>query len=213
MIRVATIDDHPMFLDGLRRVLKAMDQIEVVAQGTCADDACRIAHEVRPDVMVLDIDMPGNGLDAAERIFANVPEAKIVMLTASVRDDQLSRAIALGVQGYVMKAGGIGELQTAIRSVNRGERYVSVGLAVRALESRLSNPPEPAPAPAAPATKSAFTPSERRILDLLAQGHTNKQIAEQLDLAVPTVKNALRICFFKLGVNSRLQALLAWRKL
>ena len=133
------------------------------------------------------------------------------MLTASVREDQLSRAIALGVQGYVMKAGGIGELQTAIRSVDRGERYVSVGLAVRALQSRLAEP-QPAAAPVT-AAKSAFTPAERRILDLLAQGHTNKQIAEKLDLAVPTVKNALRIAFFKLGVHTRLQALLAWRKL
>lgn len=209
MIRVATVDDHPMFLEGLHRVLKSMGHIDVVAQGTSADDACRIAKEVRPDVMLLDIDMPGSGLDAAERILAEQPQSRIVMLTASVQEDQLSRAIALGVQGYVMKAGGIGELQTAIRSVDRGERYVSVGLAVRALQSRLAEPLPAAP-PAQP--KSAFTPAERRILDLLAQGHTNKQIAERLDLAVPTVKNALRIAFFKLGVHTRLQALLAWRK-
>lgn len=209
MIRVATVDDHPMFLEGLRRVLKSMGNIDVVAHGTSADDACRIAKEVRPDVMLLDIDMPGSGLDAAERILAEQPQSRIVMLTASVQEDQLSRAIALGVQGYVMKAGGIGELQTAIRSIDRGERYVSVGLAVRALQSRLAEP-LPAVPPAQP--KSAFTPAERRILDLLAQGHTNKQIAERLDLAVPTVKNALRIAFFKLGVHTRLQALLAWRK-
>jgi two-component system nitrate/nitrite response regulator NarL len=213
MIRVATVDDHPMFLDGLRRVLKSMEHIEIVAQGKSADDACRIAQEVRPDVMLLDIDMPGNGLDAAERILAADPERKIVMLTASVREDQLSRAIALGVQGYVMKAGGIGELQTAIRSVDRGERYVSVGLAVRALQSRLVEQQAPAQAPATPPAKSAFTPAERRILDLVALGHTNKQIAEQLNLAIPTVKNALRIAFFKLGVHTRLQALLAWRKI
>lgn len=212
MIRVATVDDHPMFLDGLRRVLKSMDHIEVVAQGTCADDACRIAQEVRPHVMLLDIDMPGSGLDAAERILTRDPESRIVMLTASVREDQLSRAIALGVQGYVMKAGGIGELQTAIRSVARGERYVSVGLAVRALQSRMTETQAAAQPPVAPPAKSAFTPAERRILDLLAQGHTNKQIAEQLSLAVPTVKNALRIAFFKLGVHTRLQALLVWRK-
>lgn len=212
MIRVATVDDHPMYLDGLRRVLKLMGQIEVVAQGSCAEDAFHISQEIRPDVLLLDIDMPGNGLDAAERILADNPASKIVMLTASVRDDQLSRAIALGVQGYVMKAGGIGELQAAIRSVERGERYVSVGLAVRALQSRLVQSQGVAPDAAPPPVKSAFTPAERRILDLLAQGHTNKQIAEQLDLAVPTVKNALRAAFFKLGVHTRLQALLAWRK-
>lgn len=212
MIRVATVDDHPMFLDGLRRVLKSMGHIDVVAQGCCADEACRIAQELRPDVMLLDIDMPGSGLDAAERILSERPESKIVMLTASVREDQLSRAIALGVQGYVMKAGGIGELQTAIRSVDRGERYVSVDLAVRALQSRLAESEACAPAAPTAVVKSAFTPAERRILDLLALGHTNKQIAEQLELAVPTVKNALRIAFFKLGVHTRLQALLAWRR-
>ncbi len=213
MIRVATIDDHPMFLEGLRRVLRSMDRIELVAQGTCADDACRIAQEVRPDVMLLDIDMPGSGLDAAERILAQSPDIRIVILTASVREDQLSRAIAAGVQGYVMKAGGIGELQTAIRSVERGERYVSVGLAVQALKSRLTEVHASEQAQASPLAKSAFTPAERRILDLVALGHTNKQIAEQLHLAVPTVKNALRVAFFKLGVHTRLQALLAWRKI
>jgi len=207
MIRIATVDDHPIFLDGLRRVLKSMKTVDVVAQGTCAAEAIRIARDVRPDVMLLDIDMPGGGLQAARDILSTAPGSKIILLTASDREEQLSEAIALGVQGYVLKAGAVNELQTAISSVDRGETYVSVEFAMRVVMARLNEPP-----PKPEIDKSDFTPAEKRILDLLALGHTNRQIAERLDLAIPTVKNALCAAFAKLGVRTRVQALLAWRK-
>lgn len=206
MIRIATVDDHPIFLDGLQRILKRMGTVEVVAQGTCADEAIQIAREVRPDVMLLDITMPGGGLRAAAHILADAPHSKIILLTASDEEEQLSEAIALGVKGYVLKAGAVNELQSAITSVEGGGTYVSVEFAARVVMAMARKPPQQK------IDKADFTPSERRILDLLILGLSNKQIAEQLNLAVPTVKNALSASFSKLKVRTRLQALIAWRK-
>lgn len=206
MIRVATVDDHPLFLDGLRRVLKRMKNVDLVAQGTSADDAVSIAADVKPDLMLLDITMPGGGLGAANNILKRDDAAKIILLTASDDEDCLSEALAMGVKGYVLKAGAVNELQSAITSVGGGGTYVSAEFAMRVVVAKSRRPERPQ------SNVSDFTVSERRILDLLVRGYTNKQIAEELELAIPTVKNALSVAFYKLKVRTRLQALLAWRE-
>lgn len=206
MIRVATVDDHPMFLDGLRRVLKRMKNVDLVAQGTSADDAVQIAKDVKPDLMLIDITMPGGGLEAASSILERDDRAKIILLTASDDEDRLSEALAMGVRGYVLKAGAVNELHSAISSVRGGGTYVSAEFAMRVVVAKSRRPQRHQ------SNVADFTLSERRILDLLVHGYTNKQIAEKLDLAVPTVKNALSVAFYKLKVRTRLQALLAWRE-
>lgn len=205
MITIAAVDDHPLFLDGLRRILRRAKDVNLVAEGSSAEDAISIASQHKPDVMLLDITMPGGGLRAARSILSDNGAVRVIMLTASDDDEYLSEALAVGVKGYVVKAGSADDLLLAIASVRNGQTYISSEFATRLIlsNSRRSD--------RFILKKSDFSEREAMILDLLVQGCTNKQIADELSLAVPTVKNALTIAFQKLRVHTRVQALLAWR--
>lgn len=205
MITIAAVDDHPLFLDGLRRILRRAKDVNLVAEGSSAEDAISIALQHKPDVMLLDITMPGGGLRAARSILSDNGAVRVIMLTASDDDEYLSEALATGVKGYVVKAGSADDLLLAIARVRNGQTYISSEFATRLIlsNSRRSD--------RLVLKKSDFSEREAMILDLLVQGCTNKQIADELNLAVPTVKNALTIAFQKLRVHTRVQALLAWR--
>lgn len=208
-IRVATVDDHPIFQEGLQRILGRLKPITLVGQGASAEDACRIAAVEEPDVMLLDITMPGNGIEAARTISSKHPRVKVIVLTASEDDERVSEAMAAGALGFLVKGVMPSELLTAITTVRDGQPYIQPQISTRILFRNLGSSRE-----AQPAHRRApdLLPHEQEVMALLNQGLTNKEIADRLGLALSTVKNRLTRVFQKLQVQRRTQALRAWKR-
>ena len=137
-IRLVVIDDHPLFREGVTRSLTETGGFEVVGEGSTAEDALRLAHEEAPDIILLDISLPGGGLNAIAPLLGHRPSQKIVMLTVSEDSDDLAAALNSGAQGYVLKGVGSRTLAEILRSVAAGERYVSPTLSARLLSASLS---------------------------------------------------------------------------
>src|SRR5215467_13749431 len=131
--RVAIIDDHPLFLDGVASMLASIDGIEVVGRGTTAADAIKIAQELVPDVMLLDLFLPGGGVEAAANITRVYPNVRIVMLTASEREQDVAAALQAGARGYILKGSSGQEVVETLRAIARGDSYVAPNLAARLL--------------------------------------------------------------------------------
>jgi two-component system nitrate/nitrite response regulator NarL len=204
-IRVAVIDDHPLFREGVTRSLSEIDGFQIVAEGSTKDDAIRVAETLQPDVLLMDISMPGGGLNAILPILATVPSQKIVMLTVSESSDDVTAALNSGAKGYVLKGVGSRALAEIIRSVAAGESYVAPALSARLLSSRSS------PAPKTPSALEALTARELQVLQLVASGLSNKHVARQLDLHEKTVKHHMTQIMAKLGVANRTEAAIALR--
>jgi DNA-binding NarL/FixJ family response regulator len=130
-IRVAVIDDHPLFREGVTRSLSEIEGFEIVAQGSSGEDAVRIAGTVRPDILLMDISMPAGGLDAIPSVLAVAPSQKIVMLTVSETSEDVITALDRGAMGYVLKGVGARTLADAIRTIAAGEGYVAPTLSAR----------------------------------------------------------------------------------
>jgi two-component system, NarL family, nitrate/nitrite response regulator NarL len=199
-IRIAAVDDYPLLVDGIERVLERADGIEFIARGGSGHDACRIVEENEPDVILLDITMPGGGIEAAREIAAMGKATKIIMLTASCDDAQLGMALAAGAMGYVLKGAGAKELIEAIHTVASGSTYITPSLASRMLAKK-----EPAGSERS-APKLRLSAREQQIVDLAAGGLTNQEIATRLNLAVSTVKHYMSHVFDKMDVRNRIQA-------
>ncbi|HEX9796547.1 MAG TPA: response regulator transcription factor, partial [Anaerolineales bacterium] len=210
-LRVAIVDDHALFRDGLRQVLEAEPTIEVVGEGGSADEAIALARQQLPEVILLDIDMPGGGLEAARAIADQFPVTKIVMLTASEQDDHLIAALKAGARAFVLKGVSARELIRILQAVAAGDSYVPPALAA----SLLLEMDEASSAPDTPTDNPLkdLTEREREILECLAQGLTNKEIGERLFLAEKTVKHYMTNILQKLQVRNRVEAaLLAQRQ-
>ncbi|MDK1389867.1 response regulator transcription factor [Sinorhizobium sp. 8-89] len=204
-IRVAVIDDHPLFREGVTRSLSEIDGFEIVAEGSSCDDALRIAKNLSPDVMLLDISMPGGGLNAVPLILELVPLQKIVMLTVSEAGDDVTAALKGGAKGYVLKGIGSRALADVIRTVASGESYVAPTLSAKLLSSN-------SPAPESKSDLIAdLTPREHEVLRLVASGMSNKQVARKLDLQEKTVKHHMTQIMTKLGVANRTEAAMVLR--
>ena len=184
-ISVAVVDDHPLFREGVVRTLGEFDEFDVVAEGGSCEDAIRIASETRPDVLLLDLSMPGGGLNAIAPILTKCPEARIVALTVSEASDDLAAALNDGVKGYVLKGVGSRALAEVLRSVVAGETYVTPTLSARLL-SRLSGAGS-SPIPSNPVR--LLSNREREVIELVAEGMSNKQIALRLNLHEKTVRS------------------------
>jgi len=198
-IRVAVADDHPMFRAGVVASLREVDDIEVVGEAGDAAAALAVARTELPDVMILDIAMPGSGLTAAREIAAACPATRIVMLTVSEDEDDLLAAVKAGASGYVLKGAGAGELVSVIRSVNAGEVYVAPALAwgmLRELRTPRTSPFD------------ELTEREREVLELVAQGLSNQEVGDRLGLAEKTIKHYMTNILGKLQVRSRVEAAL-----
>ncbi|TDK38949.1 response regulator transcription factor [Rhizobium deserti] len=206
-IRVAVIDDHPLFREGVIRSLGEIDGFNIVAEGGSRDEALQIVAEQCPDVMLMDISMPGNGLDAVAGALEACPEIKIIMLTVSEANEDIAKALKLGARGYVLKGVGSRALADVIRSVQSGESYVSPSLSAR-LFAGLSQP-------GAIDTKqdlmAELTEREHQVLKLVASGLSNKRVALQLDLHEKTIKHHMTRILAKLKVSNRTEAALALR--
>jgi DNA-binding NarL/FixJ family response regulator len=204
-IRLAVIDDHPLFREGVTRSLSEMEGFLVVGEGETKDDAVRICEEAHPDVMLLDISMPGGGIEAIRPILERAPEQRIVLLTVSEQADDVTTALSRGAKGYVLKGVGSRALAEIIRTVASGHSYVTPTLSARLL-SELN---------AAEAPKGSLfgdlTAREREVLDLVAEGLSNKHIAIKLDLQEKTVKHHMTQILSKLQVSNRTEAALVLR--
>ncbi len=204
-IRVIVADDHPLFRAGVVEELGKNPDIEVVGLAANGGEAVRLAQEEMPDLILLDIAMPGkDGISAASTISIACPSTKIVMLTVSEHEDDLVAAFKAGAKGYVLKGVSGRELARVIRSVVDGEVFVSQALATRLLMD-LSEPKPSDPF-------EELTPRELEILQLVAEGLSNREIGEQLHLAEKTVKHYMTNVLAKLEVGSRVQAALMAQK-
>ncbi len=199
--RVLIADDHPLFREGVMHSLSGKPDLTVVGQAATSDEAVRLARELLPDVALLDITMPGRGgLAAAAEISVACPVTKIVMLTVSENEDDLMTAFKAGARGYILKGVSARELTNVIRAVAGGEVYVSPSLAAGMLmEMSHGRPPDPL---------TELTEREREILQLVAEGLTNREIGEHLHLAEKTIKHYMTNVLGKLHVRSRVEAAL-----
>lgn len=208
-IRVVLVDDHPLFREGVAVTLGSEPDFEVVGQGVNAGDAVRLATELLPDIILLDISMPGGGIEAVRRIALACPVVNIVMLTVSEQDDDVIAALQAGARAYVLKGVGAAELTSIARAVQRGETYVSPSLAARLLAEMLPRAPESRPRQD---RLSELTAREEQILKLLARGLSNKEIARELDLQEKTIKHYVTNILQKLQVRNRVEAALKARE-
>jgi two-component system nitrate/nitrite response regulator NarL len=204
-VHVAVVDDHPLFREGVAHSLRTQPGIAVVAEGATAADALAIAADL-PDVMLLDVSMPGGGIAALGRITAAYPVVKVIMLTVSEDEEDVTAALRAGARGYVLKGVAARELVSIVRSVAAGEVYVTPSLATSLLVELTS-----------PAGKSAspladLTERERQILELVAGGDSNKEIASRLGLSEKTVKHHMTNILQKLQVRNRVEAALLARQ-
>jgi two-component system nitrate/nitrite response regulator NarL len=203
-IRVLIADDHPLLLDGLVATFSADEDFEVVAVARDAAAAVRVAREHQPDVALLDVAMPGGGLEAARQIGLACPATRVVMLTSSEDTNDLTAALKAGAKGYVLKGIAGRELRAILQSVHGGEVYVTPGLAHGMIRS-LTAPREHDPL-------AELTVREREVLDLVAAGLSNAEIGGRLGLAEKTVKYHMTAILGKLQVSSRVEAaLLAYK--
>ena len=204
-VRILIVDDHPLFRDGVVRTLRAEPEINIVGEATTAAQAIHCATELMPDVVLLEVRIPGGGLNAADAIAARAPHIKIVVLTASEAEQDVITALKVGVRGYILKGVSGQELVRALRGVCAGESYVTPTLAVRMLTADrfgLSQHDCPIHPP------NGLTRREHEILREVAAGLSNKEIARRLALSEQTVKHYVTNIFQKLHVRNRVEAAL-----
>jgi DNA-binding NarL/FixJ family response regulator len=204
--RVLLVDDHELFREGVAKVINSQPDMEVVGQADDGLEALTMAHELRPDLILMDINMPlSNGLEATELIHANVPESIIIMLTAYEEEEKLFNAIKAGAQGYVLKSSSSTGLITGIRGALDGEASVPRKLARQFLAefSKLSKKSDNF---TGDELNPIITPREREVLDIMATGASNQEIAETLQISLQTVKSHVSSILNKLQVKSRRQA-------
>ncbi|MFJ4220784.1 response regulator [Curtobacterium luteum] len=197
MIRVVVADDHPIVRSGIVALLQEADDVEVVGQVSDGDAAVAIALAERPDVVLMDLRMPGlNGDAATSRILARAPGIRVLILTTYESDDQILAAIEAGAAGYLLKAAPESEILAGVRATARGETALAPSAAA-ALVRRTTGKPVVGP---------SLSPRELEVLRLVAQGNSNPAIGRQLFLSETTVKTHLGHVFEKLGVNDRTRA-------
>ena len=199
-IGVFLLDDHEVVRTGLRALLEACEDIEVVGEADTVADALISIPATQPDVAILDVRLPdGSGVEVCREVRSNSPEIACVMLTSYADDEALIASIMAGAAGYVLKQVGSLDLLDTIRRAGAGESLLDPALTDRVLE-RLRDGPKTDP------RLASLTPQERKILDLIAEGYTNRQIAENMFLAEKTVKNYVSNLLAKLGMERRTQA-------
>lgn len=207
-IRIAVVDDHPMLREGVAGTLRSDAGLEVVAVGGSGADAVRIAAEHLPDVMLLDVSMPGGGIEAARAIADSFPAIKTIMLTVSEREEDVTAAMEAGAHGYVLKGVTGSDLIATIRAVNKGETYITPQFAARLLQKMQRRTTErPVHRP-----EVELTHREEQILNEVSAGLTNKEIARRLNLSEKTVKHYMTSVLQKLQARNRVEAVIAHMK-
>jgi DNA-binding NarL/FixJ family response regulator len=208
IIRILVADDHAIFREGLLAVLGSEPDMEVVGEAATGAEVVERAARLRPDVILMDIQMPGiNGIEATRRILDANPNVGVVVLTMFEDDDSVFSAMRVGARGYVLKGADPSEILKVLRAVAGGEAHFGPEIA-RRLVNFFSIPEPASPEEALP----ELTARERDILGLIAQGHSNAIIAARLFVSPNTVRNHITHIFAKLQVADRAQAIVRARK-
>lgn len=208
-IQMVIVDDHPLLREGVAHTLRAEPDIDVVGEGATADEAICLTRHLLPDVILLDIHIPGGGITAARAIAATCPVTKIVMLTVSAEEDDVLAALKAGAQAYILKGVAARELVQIVRAVCSGEVWVTPNLAASLLMD-LTHTTEKARAE--PSPLNDLTEREHEILTLVAAGKSNKEVGQQLFLTEKTVKHYMTNILQKLHVRNRVEAALLLQK-
>ncbi len=202
-IRLALVDDHPIVLDGLEQLFATEPDLEVVARATNGETAVRVLQEFRPDVLILDLAMPGrDGIWVMQQASALALPTRVVLLTAHIDEQQLVEAVRLNVAGMVLKEMAPRLLVECVRKVHAGERWLERHAVARAMERRVRRESE------AQRLAGLLTPRELEIVRLAAEGLRNREISTRLSITEGTVKIHLHHIYEKLGVNGRSQLIL-----
>jgi DNA-binding NarL/FixJ family response regulator len=207
-IRILIADDHPLFRDGMRGLLDSVPDTEVVGEAATGEEAMVQAGALQPDIILMDIKMPGvNGIEATRAIVGTSPHIGVLVVTMYEDDDFVFSAMRAGARGYILKGANQTEMLRAIRAVANGEVIFGPAIARRVM-SYLSAPPPTVPARVFP----ELTERETEVLALIAQGRTNEDIADALFLSLKTVRNHVSNIFSKLQVADRAQAVIRARE-
>ncbi len=205
-IQVLIADDHTLFRAGLHALLNLFPDIEVAGEAATGEEAIAKAEALKPDVVLMDIQMPGvNGIEATRRILQARPETGIIVVTMFEDDSSVFSAMRAGARGYFLKEAGEEEVLQAIRSVARGEAIFGPGIARRLVHFFSEPHQEPDP------TFPELTEREREVLDLIARGESNAEIVQRLVLSPHTVRNHISNIFSKLQVANRAEAIIRAR--
>ena len=206
-IRILIADDHLFYREGIKAMLQSNAQVTIIAEAGNGDDAVTLAETMQPDVILMDLKMPGlNGIEATRRVMARHPRIAVLVLTM-FDDESVFAAMRAGARGYLLKDVSRDDLLRAIEAVARGEAIFSPSIAQRLISYFAQRPIEQSPD-----LFPELTERERQVLGLIAQGHSNLQIADELSLTHKTVRNYVSSIFDKLQVNDRAQAIVKARE-
>ena len=208
-IRIVIVDDHPLFREGVAMSLSSRPDLEIVGQGGTGEAALRLGAALIPDIMLLDIGIPGGGIATAQLIGEACASVKIIMLTASDDQENLLAALRVGARAYVLKGVSASELDNIIHGVAAGEGYITPAMA-NSLLFELGNPIKNNPQNSD--TLVTLTERERSILELVALGLSNKEIGGKLFLSEKTIKHYMTNILQKLNVRNRVEAALLVQK-
>ncbi len=205
--RVLIADDHTIVRSGVRLLLGGEPDIQVVGEALDGDEALALTEALQPDVVLMDIAMPGmDGLEATRRIKARWPDVEVLVLTMHRSDDYFFEMLKAGASGYVLKSAEIGELVNAVRLVSRGEVYLYPTMARQLVQDFLSRADE------SPVPDPSLSPRENEILKLLAEGYSSKEIAAKLVISPSTVHTHRSNLMSKLGLSNRRELIQYARK-
>ena len=204
--RIVVVDDHPIWREGVVRTLNDCEDFIVVGEGSSAEEAVNLVSEHLPDVALLDVSMPGNGIEAARRISDDFPVVTVIMLTVSEDEDDVRAALKSRARGYILKGVSATELVSVIRKISSGDIYITPSLAASLLaESTESKNEDGQTGINLP---ELLNEREQQILEKLADGLSNKEIADSIHLSEKTVKHYMTNIMQKLQVRNRVQAAL-----
>ena len=207
-IRILLADDHALLRQGTAELLQHEPDIEIAGQAENGQEAVRMAHELRPDIILMDVRMPGlSGIEATRQIRKELPQIQILVLTAYDDDQYVFSLLQAGASGYLLKTAPASDLIRSIRQVQAGESPLSPAIA-RKVVARLNAGGPYSPGQEGTANSDALTPREIEILQFLARGLSNREIAEALYISERTVQTHLTNIFAKMQVSSRLEAVL-----
>lgn len=207
-LSIAFVDDHPVLLEGLACIFKEIGRFDVIATGKCASEAVAIVENAQPDIILLDLNMPGDAFDAIARIHKSSPRTRIVIFTASTGIDHAVRALESGASGYVLKGSTDDELIQAIDTVVAGNTFITPSFAGKVIAAVHNMSLRKAAQ-----QKLRLSVREDQIVRLLLMGRTNKEIAQQLKISEKTVKHYMSLLMQKLQARNRVEVVLAAQEL
>lgn len=204
MIKVAIVDDQPLIRAGLRMILESESDLLVTGEAEDGNEAIALVQDDLPNVLLMDVEMPNlDGISATRHIVSEFPVCRIVMLTTFERDDYIANALQAGASGFLLKTAGPEELVRAIRIVANGESLLSPAITMRVIQQlTTATPPVPAPA-----ILEQLTSREIEVLELLAEGLSNSELAAQLFVSEATIKTHISNLLSKLDLRDRVQAI------